>query len=301
MEDKEQSNNITSLRKWLYDTLAIKATEMVEKYAEQHKIPPIDPLVLIKDIEKDNIEIQEDNASIYAGYSKVPEENQKKYTIFYKNIYPRKFFTIAHELAHYYILNSIEFQKKLSLTQNNSGGESIEKMIERACDVFAVNLLLPAKYMLPFTRKLNKNFDFNTLRAICNSFRVSEETFIRRLNEIKLLEMPNLLIIFKRVPYFDSRNPQKMKRDIKWRVWHRATPQKIFIPRNIPAEKIGFSVGSLKFGMKKTTKRRRENINLKIFDKKWIEKDFKVFSQYTNKDDNTVIAMIKIIETESIL
>jgi len=301
MRNKVQNNDYAILKKFLYETLAEETDKLVEQYTERHQIPPVDLFVLIQEIGNNNIELKEDNTSIYDGYSKISYDNKEKFIIFYKNAYPRKFFTIAHELAHYYILKSPEFQKKISSMQIDVSKDAFKQSIERACNVFAANLLLPRKYLISFTKNLNEDFSYKSLRMVCNNFRVSEETLIRRLNETKTLEMPNLLVIFKRTPYFDPRNPRKMKRNIKWRVWHRATPQQIFIPRNIPAEKLGFSINTLNFGMKKTIKRREENINLKIFDKKWMEKEFKVFSQYTNKDDNTIIALIKIMENKSVL
>jgi len=292
-----QNNDYTVLRKFLYGTLTAEADKLVEQYAGRHQIPPVDPIMLIQDAEKDSIELRKDNTSIYDGYSKVPIENQEKFIIFYKDVYPRKFFTVAHELAHYYVLNSPEFQEKISSMQIDGGKETIKRIVERGCNVFAANLLLPQKHLLSFTKKLNEKFTYENLKAICNNFQVSEETLIRRLNEVKALEMPNLLVIFKKTSYFDSRNPKKLRKDIRWRVWHRATPKKIFIPTNIPAEQIGFSIENLASGIKK----RSENINLKFFEKKWEEKEFKVRSQYINKDNDTVIVMARILQNETLM
>lgn len=103
-------------------------------------------------------------------------DGEIKITVNSENSYGRKRFTIAHELAHFFLHHD---QKELDFLDLRST-ERDDK--ERAADIFAAELLMPEAYVRAEHNKLM----FPTVRQLSRVFGVSEEAMYYRLKNLQI-------------------------------------------------------------------------------------------------------------------
>ena len=103
-------------------------------------------------------------------------DGEIKITVNSENSYGRKRFTIAHELAHYFLHHD---QKEIEFLDLRST-ERDDK--ERAADAFAAELLMPETCV----REEHDKLMFPTVRQLALVFGVSEEAMYYRLKNLQI-------------------------------------------------------------------------------------------------------------------
>lgn len=202
------------------------ANELIQYYTKQYlDFPPFHPERIAETLL--NIKVEENDISRSGCVSTYKE---KKFIILNKKEPSnRKRFTCAHELAH------ILFYEKMLTTENID--------VERLCDIFASNLLMPAKYLEKAFQDFELNFNFKTLEEIINSFKVSLISLIYRIKYLKLLKNSNNIILL-----FEDKVNKFTGQDKKLRVYKSILPVKsvFYIPENIGVDTLGLSVEKLR-------------------------------------------------------
>lgn len=99
-----------------------------------------------------------------------------KITVNSENSYGRKRFTIAHELAHFFLHHNKQELDFLDLRSTERDDK------ERAADAFAAELLMPEVYV----RAEHDKLMFPTVRQLAHVFGVSEEAMYYRLKNLQI-------------------------------------------------------------------------------------------------------------------
>jgi len=100
----------------------------------------------------------------------------------------RQRFTIAHELGHWVL--GLIWQKKSGEFQQPPQVPRVD--IERWCDSFATNLLMPSELVRPWVSERDKPTLIDTLLRACQTFRVSEQAFFIRIWELSKVQVATL-------------------------------------------------------------------------------------------------------------
>ncbi len=223
-----------------------KFTDLMKEIEDERMSPPFDLKKVAEDLVSQDIGekievIEEDLAR--AGYVREDFDNDDGKIIHIDKDAPtyRKNFTLAHEIGHIYG-HLIMKRNKIVELRKNLEEEFLDNIVENVMDDFAGSLLMPKGYIEDIEDEINNNLNYDTLMDISKKFSVSKQSLIIRLNELDILEHPNIIILFKNTFYFDKRKPEKMNRDRAWRVYCRSTPSGLFIPVNAKAASLGFDV-----------------------------------------------------------
>jgi Zn-dependent peptidase ImmA (M78 family) len=201
------------------------ANDLIKEYKKRYSdTPPFDPVMINPEAIAKQLHIKvrkEDISRLGYALTGGGEETivlDKKERRDYRSRW-----TCAHELAHILFSNL----------------ETKDINIERLCNIFAANLLMPAEYMRKFSQNIENNFSFQTFENIKKYFDVSLESVILRINELNLLKNPDyfILILKEEVNKFTGRTK-------KLRVSSRVLPTKadFYIPENIGAVTLGLSM-----------------------------------------------------------
>jgi hypothetical protein len=92
-----------------------------------------------------------------------------------KDSLARRRFTLAHELAHWYLYASS------AIPQQDCGRNP---RVEQWCDTFAADLLIPKDLLRSDTRRLSGGRIESSMRGLSAAYKVSTTTLRRRLKEI---------------------------------------------------------------------------------------------------------------------
>ncbi len=106
------------------------------------------------------------------------------FVIVYSNVEKnkgRRNFSIAHEIGHTYFYNINDLPRTIAPIESMRSED-----IERLCDIFAANLLMPKEKM--FNQKIFKSdFYFKTIHDIAEKFGTSVESSFLRIAELDLI------------------------------------------------------------------------------------------------------------------
>jgi Zn-dependent peptidase ImmA (M78 family) len=151
-----------------------KVKEKVRDYLESKQInsPPINPKVIIQQIE--NIKIQETNEidDAFVVYNKLKDEFG--IVINTDHVEGRINWTYAHELGHIALDHAV-YMNEIGLTEYQ------RKVIEREADVFARELLMPEEML---KEKLKHPITLQQIGKLRQCFNVSWSAIINRLDEL---------------------------------------------------------------------------------------------------------------------
>jgi len=100
----------------------------------------------------------------------------------------RRRFTIAHELGHWVL--GLIWQKKSGEFQQPPQIPRAD--IEKWCDSFATNLLMPSELVRPWVSEWRKPTLIDTLLRACQTFNVSEQAFFIRVWELSKVQVATL-------------------------------------------------------------------------------------------------------------
>jgi len=98
----------------------------------------------------------------------------------------RRRFTLAHEIGHHLMAREVQPGKRLFFFDTASTRRTI---VERACDRFAVNLLMPEELIREHYDQLSANPE-NRAAILADRFGVSYQALYRRLRELGLSSRP---------------------------------------------------------------------------------------------------------------
>lgn len=108
----------------------------------------------------------------------------------------RKNFSLAHEIGHTCFYDKHSSPPSPLIPSSFSNKMDVAKEIERLCDIFATNLLLPKNEVLKFAGEINNGrCDILTIEKLAKHFGVSIKTFVIRIKELKLIDNTRFFII----------------------------------------------------------------------------------------------------------
>jgi Zn-dependent peptidase ImmA (M78 family) len=214
------------------------ADELILKYQKNYAFPPLNAVNLATDILK--IKVKEDSINS-SGYA-LKHKDEALIVLNNKDNLFRKNYTCAHEIAHMFFSEILERINKENLEYKpedyiQTVFKRNEKMspIEKLCDSFAANLLLPSKFLGMYAQDIEDNFSFKVFEEMARSFNVNLTPLFIKINEYGLIKNPNRFIIKF------SEQKGKKGREEKLRVGMRVFPEKsnFFIPSDVGADTLG--------------------------------------------------------------
>lgn len=209
-----------------------KAKNLSDEYLKSKGHPPIDSRWIAEKIlpekigGKMEVEIKDCARGGYV-WENLDNEKEKKIYVDYGSRYFTNF-TIAHEIGHVHCRSLLE--------EVDLSDEKKEALMDR----YAVSLLMPEEPFSEVSYILSNGFSTQSIFDLCEYFLVGRDYIISRIGELDILGDFRKVVVFKNVPYFDEREPEKVNRDKDWRVYCRAPFDGI--SPNTKAEELGYKV-----------------------------------------------------------
>lgn len=209
------------------------ADELLEQYKTLlgYSFPPVHPEKIAK-LRKVKwvFKIEMDKSG-----SLTPVENGFYIFLRKTDIMYRRNFSCAHEIGHTFFFDLSCNVPKLLIRVNDN-----ERLImEKFCDAFAEELLMPRVHFLSLWEKFQNHFNFNMLENIAyRKFETSPESVIVRALHLNALKDPQkLILIFKEAVNRKTGLYKKLR--VKLATVPRSS--KLFVPSNISAERLGLT------------------------------------------------------------
>ncbi len=170
---------------------------VVEKLLSDHHIrsPSVNVEQIVRDL---GIQVQKDSVvDSLSGYL-VRKTDTGKALIGVNSDHPpaRQRFTIAHELAHY-LLHEGEVvhydgdRRGFAVNLRSEGSSESKKDLEREANLFAAELLMPARFLEsdPRIQRIDLLDDKNkVLKEVARDYQVSKEALTYRLANLQLID-----------------------------------------------------------------------------------------------------------------
>jgi Zn-dependent peptidase ImmA (M78 family) len=209
----------------LSDEYDIFANELITEYQKHYEFPPLDVKNLAVNIL--NIEVKEDYISSL-GYS-LKLENEPIIILNKRENYTKNNYTCAHEIAHIFFhkifsrtinknfkhhsdewsiklpngnknelkLSPSEFEMFIKECNKNTFARDKETAlaIEKLCESFASDILLPQKEMENYVQNIEDNFSIDVFEEIAQSYNVNMQPLFIKVHKYKLIKNPNRFIL----------------------------------------------------------------------------------------------------------
>jgi Zn-dependent peptidase ImmA (M78 family) len=195
------------------------------EFAKSHGQPPT-PVLIEQVVRTLGIELEKQTA-VANGYL-VSELEQYKIIVNKNRSEPITRFTIAHELAHWFL------RQRVGIDDSTGLGNADKEVLERACDQFASRLLAPDYAIVRDLEKARNEISISALERLAVNFRVPLRAVIASLRSSGILNVAETAVIVLK----PMKNPATGNQwDI--RIWQAALPWWGFLPQFKRIDKIG--------------------------------------------------------------